>query len=377
MNKVLIQNNNDLLDEIAVIKEQINKTPIPVELESYQNWLTSILEDFKKQVEENLVLVSISDGLLIPEIISRTHIITTHLRSLSGRFIDPIIRYNKSDLFCLKIIHWLHKKHKENPPFAISDGNFAIYPMSDGPAIYFLPFSSLENLRHIPLIFHEFGHYLYAIHKPEMDALVKELQDAIWKEYKPSYTGNSQKDKKEVERLKGMIETWYEWTQEFFCDAVGLHICGISYLKTFSIYLRMMGRGQYKLPKEELMNSSHPVSWLRVKFLVKRAKDYGIEDGAEDVMNEWNEIAKELGVKREDYFGFYESAFENIVYNTLSDMLVETDPIYFQDYLEDSEEDNIIKWIKKAWELYDANNPNYNDWQSMIVDKFTREKVYT
>ena len=47
------------------------------------------------------------------------------------------------------------------------------------PLIYMMPPSAQQGLLYLPLFFHEFGHLLYACHKPEMDALVRELQENL------------------------------------------------------------------------------------------------------------------------------------------------------------------------------------------------------
>ena len=77
----------------------------------------------------------------------------------------PILRHNELDIFCLKIINWMHSVHPQsnNIPFAVSDGSFAIYPSVNSSVIYFLPASSLNNITHVPLLFHEFGHALHGI----------------------------------------------------------------------------------------------------------------------------------------------------------------------------------------------------------------------
>jgi hypothetical protein len=180
-----------------------------------------------------------------------------------------------------------------------------------------------------------------------MDSLVKELQTNIWNKCKPSYVGNNPKTKSDTESLKKIVEAWYEWTQELFCDAVGLQIGGIGYLKTFSIYLRMMGRGQFKVPENELIQSSHPISWLRIKFLVKRSSELGLDKEANEIEKVWTQVAKELKIQ-EDYFGFYHSSFGDIVYETLNDMLVEANPISFRDYIGAEGKGNIVQITNTA-----------------------------
>jgi hypothetical protein len=374
MIQILKQNNTDLKREILIIRKKVEESATPPELDLYKNWLREILDSFEARIATNYKLISLYQPILISEILSETQNLTINLRALTERYLAPIVRFNISDLFCLKAIRWLHNKHpqSEKIPFAISDGSFAIYPTIDSPVIYFLPISSSNNLTHTPLIFHEFGHYLYAFHQAEMDSLVKELQTNIWNKCKPSYVGNNPKTKSDTESLKKIVEAWYEWTQELFCDAVGLQIGGIGYLKTFSIYLRMMGRGQFKVPENELIQSSHPISWLRIKFLVKRSSELGLDKGANEIEKVWTQVAKELKIQ-EDYFGFYHSSFGDIVYETLNDMLVEANPISFRDYIGAEGKGNIVQITNTAWAKYDNHDLGYDAWEKSVIVSFLKE----
>ena len=371
MKDILTQNNTDLNREILVIRKRINESITPTVLDAYRNWLLDTLDLFERRIRYNFELISMNHDLLVSEILSETQNITINLRALTERYLAPILRYNSNDLFCLKAIDWLHKKHVQSKeiPFAVSDGSFAIFPTTETPVIYFLPSSSLNNLTHFPLIFHEFGHYLYAYHQDEMDMLVKELQTKIWNKCKPSYVGNNPRIASDIESLNQIVETWYEWMQEFFCDAVGLQIGGASYLKTFSIYLRMMGRGQFRAHESELIQSSHPVTWLRIKFLIKRAHEFGLEPEASKIEKVWDQIAKKLHVK-EEYYGFYHPSFGEDVYQTLDDMIVEANPVLYQDFLETEESLNIINLTNLAWAKYEHDPGAYDNWESSIVEKF-------
>jgi thermostable 8-oxoguanine DNA glycosylase len=373
MIQILRQNNADLKREILIIRNKVEESKTPPELDLYKNWLFEILDSFESRIEINFKLIYLNQPILVSEILSETQNLTIHLRALTERYLAPIVRFNVSDLFCLKAIRWLHKRHtqSEKIPFAISDGGFAIYPTIDSPVIYFLPISSSNNLTHTPLIFHEFGHYLYAFHQAEMDSLVKELQTNIWNKCKPSFVGNNPKTKSDTESLKKIVETWYEWTQELFCDAVGLQIGGIGYLKTFSIYLRMMGRGQFKVLENELIQSSHPISWLRIQFLVKRATEFGLYKEANEIEKVWTQVAKELKIQ-EDYFGFYHQSFGDIVYETLNDMLVEANPISFRDYIGEEDNGNIIQMTNTAWNKYDNHDVDYDAWEKSAIGRFLK-----
>src|ERR1035441_1893982 len=114
--------------------------------------------------------------------------------------------------------------------------------------------------------------------------------------------------------------------QELFCDAVGLTIGGISYVRAFSTYLRMRGRDQFLVPKEDLELQGHPVTWLRVRMLATRLRAGGSNALADSLEQEWDQIAGIMKVS-EDYFGFYTEDFLAPVQATLTDMLTEAGPI--------------------------------------------------
>jgi hypothetical protein len=224
--------------------------------------------------------------------------------------------------------------------------------------IYYLPTSSQLNLLHFPLFFHEFGHFLYAAHQQEVEDLIKEFQSKIKDKIVIVNEENTKKNEKQREKNIEIIETWFHWMQEFFCDAVGLYIGGKSYLHTFSLYIRTSGNASFYLSEEYLKGSSHPVSWLRIKFLAHRAKTLGLEKEAIELEYLWKEIAKMLNIAKETYHGYYEDSFFESINECLDDMIEETQPICFQDYIKNtdnpsSEKMNFIELVNWAWDNAD------------------------
>lgn len=371
MFNLLTLNNFDLKKETEAIGQLLEAADICSELEGCKNWIVITLSSYRLRIDRNLVLIELKERILLPEIISETQSLTFGIRQISTNFLPPLIRYKPMDTFCLKVIAWLHQQHKQtrNSPFALSDGDFAVYSDLNGPVVYLMPTSSLGHITHLPLIFHELGHYLYVYHKEEMDALVSDLQTRIWNMLKPSYRANNKRHKAAMQKITRVAETWYEWVQEFFCDAVGLHIGGIGYLKTFSIYLRMMGDGEFRLDEADLEGSTHPVSWLRIKLLCHRARQYGLDQQANETLREWSLIASELNIKQ-DYYGFYDESFDTWIHQTLNDMLTEASPVYFKDYINSDSNMNVIQLISAAWRNLDSNPEDYKDWEKNAIDSF-------
>jgi len=288
-----------------------------------------------------------------------------------------MVRQSITDTLCLKLLYWLHNNHEQSKskPFAISDGVFSIYASKEIPLIYFLPTSSQQSLLHTPLFFHEFGHFLYAFHKQEMDDLVKGLQADLEEYLIIPFQQNDSKHTKEKEKASSIIETWFDWTQELFCDAVGLHIGGASYLYAFSHYLRMIGRGSFYMPEKDLNKSSHPISWLRVMFLVERAVRYGLVKEANEIQNDWNKIATVLG-ESGNYHGYYKDQYQQIIIETVDKMIVEADPIYFADHdlpIEDFDPDvnTFIQLVNVAWRKYRSDINSYSIWEQSVFQQYT------
>ncbi len=126
---------------------------------------------------------------------------------------------------------------------AVSNEDFSIWPVI--PTMYLLPCTAQHSLLYLPLFFHEFGHLLYALHHQEMDALVKSLQEKIADLLTPMIHLDDAMASEAVKEQQIVVEQWYEWTQELFCDAVGLTIGGSADVRAFSTYLRMRGRDHF------------------------------------------------------------------------------------------------------------------------------------
>jgi hypothetical protein len=357
MKEALSHNIQDIERECKTIKETLINTTTPKELQLFKEWVilwvNSIVEDNNK----NKYYLNLNRERLIPSIYSGTQQNVNRLRGLAATYIPILHRHHLDDVFCLKILDWLHQQHNasKNNPFGLSSGGFSILPNVGYPMIYYLPASSQLNLLHFPLFFHEFGHFIYAAHRPEMEDLVKELQNKISEKIAVVNEDNTKKNEKQREKNIDIVETWFSWMQEFFCDTVGLHIGGKSYLHIFSLYLRTLGNSAFYMPEEGLTRSSHPVSWLRIKFLANRAKIYGLEKEANDLEKLWHEMAKLLNI-REKYHGYYEESFFEIVNQSLDDMIEEAQPIFFKDYTQNTDKEwqnmNFIELLNYAWDKY-------------------------
>jgi hypothetical protein len=166
---------------------------------------------------------------------------------------------------------------------------------------------------------------LYQIHKRELDDLVSELQRAISTQLAPLSQRNDRYAETQTTDLQAVVDVWYQWAQELFCDAVGLAIGGPAFLLAFSTYMHQFEMGDFYIPADELRRKTHPITWIRVRLLTKRALAWGYEEVAEKVQRLWNETRCAVGAC-EDYHGYFEDGFDELAAKAVEDMLIEAAP---------------------------------------------------
>ncbi len=374
----LRQNNLYLLREIEQLLEIIScdYSAIPQELYTYSDWVINALKKIRCQVNQNIEYLDLGQDIILTDILSSTQKVTHYFRLFNKRLVSPILRVRPADRLCLKLLQWLHLSHPQTStiPAAVIDGEFASWPNPSLPTIYFIPSSIQHGLLYLPILFHEFGHLLYACHKPEMDELVGDLQKKI----SPLLEPGSQRDdlyaEEEIKRRNTIVETWYEWSQEIFCDAVGFVIGGTAFIHAFSMYLRMWGRGQYHLGMKDLSLREHPVTWLRIRLLAERARQMNYGSVALKLEETWSAIAEVLGVG-EDYYGFYEPDFLPAIQQTIDDMLVEAGPRNFtKQEVTASKAQSLssspIQLLNQAWHEFLENPAGYSLWEKSAINDF-------
>ena len=248
MRDILIRSNQDLLYELEMVRNALaSKDGLPPELDGYKEWLIHNCDFLTGAVEEIFEILSTADDSILGDLFSQTNVIARHLNFLNSTFVNPVLRTKDTDLMALRVLSWLHSSHPSTKDtfFAVCGGMFACLPFRGLPTIYFAPCSAHSQLLYLPLLFHEFGHVLYAIHKAEMDSLVKELQKKIAASLQPTVIRNDRYLQDATRRLDEIVVTWFDWTQELFCDAVGLLIGGPAFLHAFSMCWRKLGRRNF------------------------------------------------------------------------------------------------------------------------------------
>ncbi|MBY0459395.1 MAG: hypothetical protein K2V38_18880, partial [Gemmataceae bacterium] len=250
----------------------------------------------------------------------------------------------------------------------------AVYPTSQVPPIYLVPVTRQKTLLHRPLVFHEFGHVLYACHKQEMDDLVKEFQRVVSTALAPrSIRGGI--GTKAASFRQQVVTSWFAWVHEFYCDAVGITVGGPCFLKAFSHFFRTRSNDQYYVPRDEQLRRKHPVTWLRTKMLVDRARKHGHANLADEVEKGWVETAKAIGVQ-EEYEGTWSEDFFIPLRKMLDDMLEESQPTLHRPedvkVSETSTSLTAIQLCNLAWSKFEAAPSTYRSWERAAIEGFLK-----
>jgi hypothetical protein len=332
MRAYLEESNQDLLYQIAVVQELLGKTSVCGALTPYVGQVIQLCEALCRQAQRNLTDLGYGLDDTLNDILAATQGLTNVFEVVNTRLAAPVVRARPEDRLGLLVLRFLHDSNPMTAalPFGLSDGSFAVYPTDKIPPIYLVPTSRQTTLLYLPLLFHEFGHLLYACHKEDMDDLVKELQKIVAAALAPKSVRSRAAASRSSSFRKQVVTAWYTWAQEFYCDAVGITVGGPCFLKAFSHFFRTRSNDQYYVPRDEQLQRRHPVTWLRTKMLVDRARKYGLHTLADTVQDAWAETAVVLGIQ-EDYEGTWSDDFLLPLRQMLDDMIENSPPYAHQD----------------------------------------------
>jgi hypothetical protein len=375
MRQVLHESNQDLLREINYLLVLIEKSNISPELKSYHEHISKACQELEIQIQNNIHRIATQSEDVFSTLLSETQRLSRELKLYNHRFVGPLVRTIELDCLPLRILNWLHIQHSitREIPAAISNGEFTIWPDPDQPTIYAIPVSTQQSLLYQPVMFHEFGHLLYACHQERMDKYTRDLREQIDNILTPWIQRDDVHALRDKKRRKAIVETWYYWTEELFCDAVGLTIGGPAFLDAFDHYMRIAERSEYHSSRHQLEYRTHPISKLRMRLLVYRAFELGHAENPQSFEQNWMRIATLLQLP-EDYFGFYEEGFFPIIWETLSRMLQEADPYCFSQYDRGEHElrtgSSPVHLVNRAWYIYKSEPERYPDWERNAVKLF-------
>lgn len=327
MRTELIRSNDDLGHQIRTLQQLLGRAQIPGEMTAYRSEIESVCEELRRQVRRNLKDLAYDHPDTFSNVLRQTQRVMTELEVLNAYYAGPLLRSRQDDRLALLVLRWLHDEHPKTArrAFALSDGQFAIYPDLRYPSLFFLPCSRRRTLLYLSLLFHEFGHLLYALHRPEMDDLVLDFQETAANVFAPTTRRQGASASQQDAFQAQLVLAYYPWCQEFFCDAVGLQIGGPSYLHAFISYFRLQGAHAFYVPREKLVHKDHPVGWLRVRSLIHRAERLHYDGAAAKLAAEWRQTANLLGIA-EDYEGTWSDELFDPLQEMLDNMLEETAP---------------------------------------------------
>jgi hypothetical protein len=372
MRSTLRERNLRLGEQLTQVRSFIEGVEIVPELEPYRNRLLEVIKAPAAECARNIILLDLNVASLQPDIVSNTRSVIRTIRLLSTSFLRPLFRSSRSDRICLKTIEWMHAQHSKTKdlPAAFADDACSIAPIIQISPVYFFPCLEQRGLLFQPLFYHEFGHVLYQVHEKELDDLVFELQRSISGSLSPLSQRNDRYSDAQAADLQSVVDAWYHWAQELFCDAVGLSIGGPAFLEAFSAYMHQFEIGDFYLPVENLRGKSHPISWLRMRYLLLLARDWGLDGVAKRVETLWEETRNELSAS-DDYHGYFEPSFDPFVRSTLSDMLIEASPRRFtpseiSEGGDAASRDQNLEWpalLNEAWFRYHRDPDEYSRWE--------------
>ncbi len=327
MRTELIRSNDDLGHQIGTLQQLLGRAQIPGELTAYRSEIESVCEELRRQVRRNLKDLAYDHPDTFSNVLRQTQRVMTELEVLNAYYAGPLLRSRQDDRLALLVLRWFHDEHPKTArwAFALSDGQFAIYPDLRYPSLFFLPCSRRRTLLYLSLLFHEFGHLLYALHRPEMDDLVLDFQEMAANVFAPTTRRQRASASQQDAFQAQLVLACYPWCQEFFCDAIGLQIGGPCYLHAFISYFRLQGAHAFYVPREKLLHKNHPVGWLRVRSLIHRAERLHYDGVATRLTAEWRQTANLLGIA-EDYEGTWSDELFDPLQEMLDNMLEETAP---------------------------------------------------
>jgi hypothetical protein len=375
---ILQSSRDDFFREVRLAIELVEKKDVVKELLPFKQWLLGFYKGFEADLDLLGYYISLKEPSIYSNIFNELSQRQQTFRLINSKFLSSLYRHSKEDLLSLRILDWIQGIHiqTKGKPFLILDGDFGILPTVDLPLTYYFPVTSQYSLLHAPLFFHELGHYFYEYHRNEMDQLVKDFQKKLDGKLVRPYQTNDLNSEDDAKKNKIIVETWYEWMQELFCDAVGLEMGGSTYLKTFSQYLRLGGRTSFYVREADLAKRSHPVTMIRIRFLVARARVLGLTKEATDLEKEWQLIQSTLSVT-EEYYGYYLDDYANDIHAALNDMLIEAAPMKFSDFNSpeldafDPSKHNYLQLIYLAWRKYESDSAAYGAWEKAILSSYS------
>jgi hypothetical protein len=147
---------------------------------------------------------------------------------------------------------------------------------------------------------------------------------------------------------------------------------GPAYGYAFSNYLMRLDRGDFVL---DVACCSHPITWLRIRLLVNRARKLAYVEMADEVEAHWAQVADSLGVI-DDFLGYFEDSWQQCIEGKLDDMLTETSPRPCQPNEATPERewqfgDTPVLLLNRAWIIARREPATFINWECNAIKQMS------
>ena len=214
---------------------------------------------------------------------------------------------------------------------------------------------------------------LYVAHKEELDVMVAGFQQRVSDYLAPLSVRDRVRDAAEEKFRQDVVNAWFSWLQELYCDAVGVTIGGPCYVQAFSHVFRTRSEEQYYLPRSKQITRTHPVTWLRAKILAGRARKLGLIVLADQTEDTWQQIAETMAIA-EDYEGTWAEELFVPLRAVLDKMLEESRPREYADNdmagSSGAECESPVRLPNVAWGRFEGARNSYHQWEETKIQEF-------
>jgi hypothetical protein len=372
--EVIHRRCQQIIDDLDRVERLIEARAIPRLLVPYRRMILQAVSQARAAARQSLVDLQASGDLILVDLLSETARLLSAARSISRRMADPLLRSTREAAPCLWLIGWMHDSNELTRcyPAAFLDGAPSVLPFTNLTPLYGFPAVEQHGLLMLPLLLHEYGHVLQLLHLTEMNDLIADLQRAIGNSLQPSSSRNDEMAQAMADRRKRIVDRWYVWAVELFCDAVGLVMGGASYLHAFANYCGTLRQSDYGAAPTVTEVSQHPFVDLRIRLLINRAEKLGLHYDAGLVRTEWDAMAERLEAGKVDSLGYFEPAWLGSIEATIDDMLVEAGPRAFTAEEATAERewqpgDSPILLCNRAWRIKADSPQFFAEWERKTV----------
>lgn len=377
----LLTDNQDLRHQLQALQAMFGRCRVAAELTPYRGWLERFCHGLRSGVLDNIARLRSYDDAVLPQVLPDLREETRRLRDLfeviNGQYAAVLTRATVEDRLVLLALRWLHDSTAPTRTlaFGLTDGDIAVRPTTQSPPVYLMPVSRQRTLLYLPLVFHEYGHTLYAVHADAMRKQVAKFEQLVANALLPS---DPIPNSDQVEFVQQLAAAWVNWLQELFCDAVGLAIGGPAYLSAYDHYFRLRWRDDADLTEDEMADvaRTHPHTWLRTRLLLSRAlrgDRPGLEEVATGVRDAWDADLADHGAAVPLY-RTWDDGWEAGLHEVIDQMIAVAGPRPF-DPAEialdpDAQLTNPIALVNAAWRMHDGWPTQYRGWERRAVRRY-------